>query len=373
MSPLRVAVVGAGHLGRIHAKLLKQHSSVEIVGVVDPISTARTLVESDLQLPTFAEIDSVIDCIDACVIAAPTTHHYRIAAQMLRQGIHCLVEKPLVLSADEAVDLVDLAEQMGVVLQVGHVERFNPAWQAAQASLHDTRYVETQRCSGFSGRSTDIGVVLDLMIHDLDLVLQLTDAPIRRVEAFGQALLGKHEDWATARITFDDGCIASLKASRVAPQPLRTMHAVTAQGWVDIDFSGPTARVIEPCAAIAQHDVDFDVLAPEQKQSVREGLFQHWLPRRDLEIVPCNAILEEQKDFVGAIVNHGTPQVTGVQAARTIEVAERILTCIERHAWYGPASHLHQMGPTALPMLSPESHVLEFGTHHQETERRKAA
>lgn len=373
MSRLRVAVVGAGHLGRIHAKLLKQHSSVEIVGVVDPIPAARATVESDLQLPTFAEIESIIDQIDACVIAAPTTHHYRIAAQMLRQSVHCLVEKPLVLSADEAVDLVDLAEQMGLVLQVGHVERFNPAWQAAQNSLHDTRYVETQRCSGFSGRSTDIGVVLDLMIHDLDLVLQLTDAPIRRVEAFGQALLGKHEDWASARITFDDGCIASLKASRVAPQPLRTMHAVTAQGWVDIDFSGPSARVIEPCSAIASHEVDFDYLAPEQKQSVREGLFTQWLPKRDLEVVPCNAILEEQKDFLQAIESHGAPQVTGAQAARTLEVAERILTCIERHAWYGASSQLHQMGPTALPMLSPESQVFEFGSHQHSSERRKAA
>jgi len=373
VSRLRVAVVGAGHLGRIHAKLLKQHSSVEIVGVVDPIPAARALVETDLQLPTYAEIESVIDQIDACVIAAPTTHHYRIAAQMLRQSVHCLVEKPLVLSADEAVDLVDLAEQMGLVLQVGHVERFNPAWQAAQNSLHDTRYVETQRCSGFSGRSTDIGVVLDLMIHDLDLVLQLTDAPIRRVEAFGQALLGKHEDWASARITFDDGCIASLKASRVAPQPLRTMHAVTAQGWVDIDFSGPSARVIEPCSAIASHEVDFDYLAPEQKQSVREGLFTQWLPKRDLEVVPCNAILEEQKDFLQAIESHGAPQVTGAQAARTLEVAERILTCIERHAWYGASSQLHQMGPTALPMLSPESQVLEFGSHQHSSERRKAA
>jgi predicted dehydrogenase len=370
---LRVAVVGAGHLGRIHAKLLKQHSSVEIVGVVDPVPAARNLVESDLQLPTYAEIESVIDRIDACVIAAPTTHHYRIAARMLRQSVHCLVEKPLVLSGVEAVDLVELAEQMGVVLQVGHVERFNPAWQAAQSLLHDTRYVETQRCSGFSGRSTDIGVVLDLMIHDLDLVLQLTDSPIRRVEAFGQALFGKHEDWASARIVFDDGCVASLKASRVAPQPLRTMHAVTAQGWVDIDFSGPTARVIEPCSAIASHQVDFDQLAPERKQSVREGLFSEWLPKRDLEVIPCNAILEEQKDFVQAIESHGSPQVTGVQAARTLEVAERILTSIERHAWYGPSSQLHQMGPTALPMLSPESQVLEFGSHQFETERRKAA
>lgn len=373
MSRLRVAVVGAGHLGRIHAKLLKQHSSVEIVGVVDPVAAARALVESDLQLPTYAEIESVIDRIDACVIAAPTTHHYRLATQMLRQSVHCLVEKPLVLSAAEAIDLVDLAEQMGLVLQVGHVERFNPAWQAAQISLRDTRYVETQRCSGFSGRSTDIGVVLDLMIHDLDLVLQLTDAPIRRVEAFGQALLGKHEDWASARIVFDDGCIASLKASRVAPQPLRTMHAVTPQGWVDIDFSGPSARVIEPCAAIAQHEVDFDQLAPDQKQSVRESLFAHWLPKRDLEVVPCNAILEEQKDFVQAIESFGAPQVTGAQAARTLEVAERILTCIERHTWYGPSSHLDQIGPMALPGLNTSTHLFEFGSRSTETDRRKAA
>ena len=373
MSPLRVAVVGAGHLGRIHAKLLKQHSSIEIVGVVDPIPTARAQVESELQLPTFADLDSIATRIDACIIAAPTTHHYRLAAQLLRAGIHCLVEKPLVLKADEAVDLVDLAEQTEVVLQVGHVERFNPAWQAAQTALSDVRYVETNRSSGFSGRSTDIGVVLDLMIHDLDLVLQLTDSPIRRIEAFGQALLGKHEDWASARIVFDDGCIASLKASRVSPTPTRTMHAVTAQGWVDIDFSGPAARVIEPCQAIAQHDVDFDTLSSEQKQALREGLFSHWLPKRELEVAPCNAILEEQKDFLHAIRSHGAPQVTGVQAARTLEVAERILTCLERHAWYGPSSQLNQMGTAALPTLSAQSQLLEFGPHYQDVPRRKAA
>lgn len=373
MSRLRVAVVGAGHLGRIHAKLLKQHTSVEIVGVVDPVAAARTLVETELQLPTYADIESISGSIDACIIASPTTFHYRIAAQMLRQGIHCLVEKPLVLNAAEAADLVDLAEQAGIVLQVGHVERFNPAWQAAQPLLNDVRYIETERCSGFSGRSTDIGVVLDLMIHDLDLVLQVSDAPIRRIEAFGQALLGKHEDWATARIIFDDGCIANLKASRVSSQPGRKLHAVTAQGWVDVDFSGPTARVIEPCDAIANHDVDFDELTAEQKLSVREGLFQTWLPKRDLEITPCNAILEEQKDFVRAITTHNSPQVTGAQAARTLEVAERILTCIERHAWYGPSSQLSQIGPTALPIPSLASQLIGFDEHQRDSSRRKAA
>lgn len=373
MSPLRVAVIGAGHLGKIHAKLLKQHSGVEIVGVIDPIAAAREVVERDLQLPTFADYEAVPGTIDAAIIASPTTYHYRIASQMLRAGIHCLIEKPMVSVVDEAHDLVDLAEQSQVVLQVGHVERFNPAWQAAQSFLQDVRYVETNRCSGFSGRSTDIGVVHDLMIHDLDLVLQLNDSPIRRIEAFGQSLLGSKEDWATARIVFDDGCIATLKASRVSPQPMRTMNAVTAQGWVDLDFSVPSAKITQPCDAIARHEIDFDQLAPEVRQSVREELFQRWLPKNELEVKPSNAILEEQKDFVQAITTSNAPQVTGAQAARCLEVAQRILTCIERHAWYGSTSALHQIGATALPTLPLDRSVLEFGDPNRQTPQRRAA
>ncbi|MEK6235543.1 MAG: Gfo/Idh/MocA family oxidoreductase, partial [Planctomycetales bacterium] len=203
MKPLRMGVIGTGHLGKFHARILSQTPGVELVGVADASAEAAEKVAAEHGVEAFSDWESLAARVDAAVLAVPTTLHHQLGAPLLENGIHLLIEKPLAATSKDALALADLAEQRGLVLAVGHVERFNPAWTALQGQLSDPKYVEANRLSGYTFRSTDVGVVLDLMIHDLDLLLSLVGRPVREVEALGVSLFGKHEDAANARITFD--------------------------------------------------------------------------------------------------------------------------------------------------------------------------
>ncbi|MEX0977936.1 MAG: Gfo/Idh/MocA family oxidoreductase, partial [Pirellulales bacterium] len=215
MNNLKLAVVGAGHLGRIHARLLAEMSDVELVGIVDPLPTARDKAAADCGTSALADHRLLMGRVDGAVIATPTRLHHAVALDFLRAGTPLLVEKPLAATVAEADELVETARRHGTVLQVGHIERFNPAFVAAAGRVGRPRYVDAVRAAPFTGRSTDIGVVHDLMIHDIDLVLSLVDAPLVRVEAVGLPILGQNEDVAQARLEFADGCVANLSASRV--------------------------------------------------------------------------------------------------------------------------------------------------------------
>ena len=210
MNPVKVAVIGCGHLGRIHTKLLCEAPGFEVVGVADPNSAARDQVEQQFDLLTYADYRSLMDRIDAAVVASPTFAHFDAAAELLLNGIHTFVEKPLTSCSAQAQRLLQIADQQKCVLQVGHVERFNPAYQAALEQVGHPRYFESERTSGYTFRSTDIGVVFDLMIHDIDLVLAAVDSPLANVRASGISIFGRHEDIAEARLEFANGAIANL-------------------------------------------------------------------------------------------------------------------------------------------------------------------
>ena len=185
--------------------------------------------------------------MDAAVVAAPTHFHHDLGVALLERGIHVLMEKPLCVDGEEAEALVNLAEKRGAVLQTGHVERFNPAWKHLRESLHAPKYIEGIRSSGFTFRSTDVGVILDLMIHDIDLVLSLVGrARVRRVEAMGVSVMGGFEDVASARFEFESGCVAFLRASRISRQPARRMHVWASGGFGEIDFASRTAAITRP-------------------------------------------------------------------------------------------------------------------------------
>ncbi len=219
MSRLRIAVIGAGHLGRIHAKLLGQVEGAELVAISDPFEAARHKAGELFEVPIQADYRDCIPHIDAAVIAAPTDAHAEIAKTLLKAGKHLLVEKPLTVHADDAQRLAMLAAAHRLTLQVGHVERFNPAFTALEDLKVDVKYVEAVRASSFPGRCLDVGVVMDLMIHDLDLVLSMTDAAVKSVSSSGLAVISDQEDLAEARIEFECGLVANLKASRVSPAP----------------------------------------------------------------------------------------------------------------------------------------------------------
>ena len=329
MTDLRVAVVGAGHLGRIHARLIRSVAGVELVAVVDPNEESRSEVAAESGVPGFASHEEVSD-LDAAIVATTTEHHHRVGLALIRRGVHLLIEKPLARSSDEAAELVFEAKCRELVLQVGHVERFNPAWRAVQSQIRRPRYVEAVRTSGYTFRSIDIGAVLDLMIHDLDLVLSVVRSELVDVEALGSTIFGPCEDMAHAHLRFANGCIANLNASRTSFQAQRTMQLVSDRSYVGLDFGAPSAKVVRPSKAVLRREIDVRELSRGEREKMRNTLFTDLLPVRDLPLKPTNAIQDELQEFCACIRDGTQPSVTGEHALRSVTVAEKILEQIRR-------------------------------------------
>ena len=384
MNRLRLAVVGAGRLGGFHAQKLAAMDSVELVAVSDPVASRRDALAASCHTRAVADARQLPGQVDAVVIAAPTSLHHALGMDFLRRGVHVLLEKPLAATADEADALVETACLAGVVLQVGHVERFNPAFaafctphaprEAAPCTPHAPRegvpctphapreglrradrdeynapkYIEAQRCGPFSFRSTDVGVVLDLMIHDLDLVLSLVHSRVRRIDALGVSVLGGHEDVANVRLEFQNGCVASLSASRVSYDAVRRMQIWSARAMAAIDFSARTTTTIRPSETLLRRRFDVSSLSPEQVAGYDKlGLLEEHLPRQTEQFPAVDALALELDDFVDSIRNHHSPRVTGEQARDAVALAEEILVEIDRHVW--DASSDGPVGPHALP------------------------
>ena len=265
----------------------------------------------------------------------PTRYHHAVAVDLLSHGVHVFVEKPITLNVGDADDLIAAAEDKGLVLQVGHVERFNPALVAAQPHISEPKYIEAARSGPYSCRSTDIGVVLDLMIHDIDVALALVDDEVITVQALGAAVFGPNEDWAQARLTFAGGCVANLSASRVGWQAQRSMQVVCRDCTAQIDFGAKTAKLMQPSSAVLAGEIDVNLLSPEERSRVKAHLFTDYLTLTDLPVAETNALLEEQREFVSAIRGERAVRVTGQAGRRALDVAERILTDIAAHRWDG--------------------------------------
>jgi predicted dehydrogenase len=323
---------------------------VDLRAVVDPEPAARNRLAETVGCKPAADHRSVVDEIDAAVVAAPTCYHHAIGRELLERGIHLLMEKPLCPAAVQAGDLVELAQAKGAILQVGHVERFNPALKAAAPYIRDPKYIEAVRAGGFTFRSTDIGAVLDLMIHDIDLVLSMVRSPVRRVEALGLSVVGGHEDVANARLHFESGCVASLSASRVSRKPTRQMQIWSAHGYTCIDLASRTTAVVEPSVTLRRRRFQVDGLSADEIAHYKEHFLDEHLPERVLESPPSDAIAAELEDFVQSIRLPRAPQVPGHQGRDAVALAEQILGRIAAHAWddktEGP------VGPLAIPRPS---------------------
>ncbi len=352
MNALRLAVIGAGHLGRIHAKLANGSEQFDVVGVADPSEQARKIVEEQLGLPTFTDYNELIGQVDAAIVAPPTVVHYEVTSAMLRAGIHCLVEKPLASSTEEASRLVQIAKHHQCTLQTGHVERFNPSWTTAQPRIGAPKFVEAVRAGAYSGRSTDIGVVMDLMIHDLDLILAIDKSPIEQIQASGIALLGQHEDIAEARLQFESGCIATIRASRVATAPTRRMSVYSSKGLADIDFSTDEVMVTSPAPDVLQRLVGLDDLPAEDRMQAKSEIFDKYLLQETLPAPGRNAILDEQNDFAISVQTGSSPAVSGEDGARAVAVANQIVDTISTHQWDGQSSKPWRVG--ALATIEPQ-------------------
>ena len=359
MKTLRVAVIGCGHLGRIHAKLLGGVEGAQLVAVADPLAESRRLAAAQSGAAELADYRDLIGRVDAAIVAAPATLHHAIGMELLRHGIHVLMEKPLAVTAGEAEELVWAANWHGAVLQVGHIEQFNPALAQVLPLVQDPRLIEATRAGGYTFRSTDIGVVLDLMIHDLDIALSLVRSPVRRVSAVGLSVMGQHEDVAQARIEFANGCVAQLSASRVSYRARREMQIWSPHAQVEIDFATRRTTAVEPVDTLVDFDFNERDLSAEQKQHLQKHLFAELLPAREQEAPAQNALVEEQCDFIESIRTGRAPRVGGEQGRAVVAAAEQVLASIAEHRWDNFS--MPTIGPLRI-FAAPEPNILR-GPH----------
>jgi predicted dehydrogenase len=233
---VKVGVAGVGHMGKEHARIYSELQEVELVGVHDSNPDTARKIAAKCKTRAFGSLEEMVDAVDAASIVTPTSTHLAIAEPFLKRGKHVLVEKPIAMDTEEARKLVDLAEQHGAKLAVGHVERFNPVLVALEERLGRPRFIEAHRLSPYPGRSTDIGVVMDLMIHDLEIILHLVRSPVTSVDAVGVPVLSKGEDIANARIRFANGCVANLTTSRISPEKLRKIRVFQDDAYLSLDY-----------------------------------------------------------------------------------------------------------------------------------------
>jgi predicted dehydrogenase len=233
---VKVGVAGVGHMGKEHARIYAESKGAELVGVHDSNPDTAKKIAEKCRTRAFSSLEEMVEAVEAASIVTPTTTHLAIAAPFLKKGKHVLVEKPIAMDTAEARELVNLADQHGAKLAVGHVERFNPVLAALEERLGRPRFIEAHRLSPYPGRSTDIGVVMDLMIHDLEIILHLVRSPVTSVDAVGVPVLSKGEDIANARIRFANGCVANLTTSRISPEKLRKIRVFQDDAYLSLDY-----------------------------------------------------------------------------------------------------------------------------------------
>lgn len=241
---LKIGVIGAGHLGKIHLRLLKEIQSVELIGFYDHSPEHSQIVSSELGIPAFSSAEELIDLADAIDIVTPTLAHYEYAVKALRKSKHIFIEKPVTHTVNEGKKLVALVHEAGVKAQVGHVERFNPAFLSARQFLHQPMFIETHRLAEFNPRGTDVSVVHDLMIHDIDIVLSVVRSPVKKISASGVAVVSDTPDIANARIEFDNGCVANLTASRISLKSMRKSRFFQRDAYISVDFLKKKTEVV---------------------------------------------------------------------------------------------------------------------------------
>lgn len=304
MNKLRVGVVGIGHLGNIHAKIYRQIDNCVLTTVCDIDKARLSQVSAELNIPGYDNYHDLFGKVDAVSIAVPTKDHYRITTDFLKQKINTLVEKPFTSSLKEADSLINLAEKNKLILQVGHIERFNSAFSATQKIIKSPKFIECHRLSPFPHRSLDVGVVLDLMIHDIDIVLGLVDSGVKKIESVGVNVLTKFEDIANARLTFKNGCVANLTASRVSDEVMRKIRIFQKDTYISLDYKEAQASVYK-----------------------KEGT---GITREDLPIEKEEPLKKELESFVNCVIEHKEPLVSGGVARDALDVALKIQNQIWR-------------------------------------------
>lgn len=313
---LNVGILGVGHLGKFHVNNWKEIEGVHITGFYDPDDANAVIIADKYQLPRYTAVDKLLDTCDAVDIIAPTSFHYELAMAAIKKGKHVFVEKPLANTMEEARELVKLAKEANVKFQVGHVERFNPAFLALKDIALHPMFIEVHRLAQFNPRGTDVSVILDLMIHDIDIILSLVKSNVKFISANGVSVMSDTPDIANVRIEFDNGCVANLTSSRISMKKMRKMRLFQKDAYIGIDFLEKKAEVIKLNAPGDKNVFTFDIETNNGKKTIAIA---------NPIVEEGNAIKMELEAFYHAIINNSETPVTVVDGFRAMDVAHQIL------------------------------------------------
>jgi predicted dehydrogenase len=319
---LKCGVFGVGHLGKFHLNNWKEIKTVELAGFYDPDDSTAAEVLAKYQIPRFLDPELLMDACDIVDIIAPTTEHFALCEKAIRKGKHVFVEKPLAHTMDEARELVKLVKESNVKLQVGHVERFNPAFLAVQAMHMNPMFIEVHRLAQFNPRGTEVSVILDLMIHDIDIILNLVKSEVKHISASGVAVMTDTPDIASVRIEFNNGCVANLTSSRISLKKMRKMRLFQKDAYIGIDFLNKTTEIIKLKGPQDLDAFTFDIETPNGKKTIALS---------NPQIPEVNAIRLELEKFVEAVQNNTPTLVSEVDGFRAMDIAHQILQKIKHN------------------------------------------
>lgn len=320
---LKIGVIGAGHLGKIHIKLLKEITSCSLVGFYDNNANVQEKIATEFNITAYKTSEALINASDVIIIVTPTLYHFQYAAAAIRNGKHVFIEKPITHTLEEAEILVSMIEEAGLKCQVGHIERLNPAFTSIQKHIVKPMFIESHRLAQFNPRGTDVSVVLDLMIHDIDLVLSIVKSTVKRISANGVSIISDSPDIANARIEFDNGSVANLTSSRISMKDMRKMRLFQPNAYISIDFLKKESEIFSISESMPETNTALPIEFDNKKKYIQFN---------KPEIQPTNAIKMELELFIQAITENREPIVSITDGYNALKVAHQIVKKIGKNS-----------------------------------------
>ncbi len=321
---MNIGVIGVGHLGSLHSKMYAEIDSANFVGVYDMNEEKRNEIASKYKVRSFSTVEELLKNVDAVSVATVTTTHHQVAMQALNAGKHVLIEKPITSTLAEADELIALAKAKGVMIQVGHIERFNPAIISLESYQMKPMFIESHRLAQFNPRGTDVAVVLDLMIHDIDIILSLVNSPVKQIDANGVAVVSDTPDIANARLQFENGCVANVTSSRISRNKMRKMRMFQSNAYIAIDFQLGSADVFR-----LGNEGEGSIWSTMLLGQIGEGKNKRSIIYEQPEMKKINALKYELESFIAAVQNGTRPVVNGEDGRMALDVAQQIMHKIQ--------------------------------------------
>jgi len=325
MGKLKIGVIGTGHLGKLHTKMFTEIENCELVGIYDSNSEQAKNVSEEFKVESLNSADELLGKVDAVSIAAITSAHYEIAKKSFEQGVHVFVEKPITATIPQAEELVKISNDKKLNLQVGHIERFNPALVSMEKYMLEPKFIQTDRLAQFNPRGTDVAVVLDLMIHDIDIILSLVKSEVKDVQANGVAIVSDNLDIANARIQFENGAVANVTASRISQKKMRKMRIFQQDGYIALDFVTGVAELFRLMPIDTEDSPSFISLGELGVGDKKRKLVYEQPEQKEI-----NALKYELQLFINSVLKNENPVVSGEDGLRALKVAEIIIQEIEK-------------------------------------------